>query len=213
MLADGRNFMELRVLGPFDAHESGTPLRLGSPKARALLARLAIDANRTVATTRLIDDLWGEDVPETAVKMVQVYVSHLRKALPSEVLLTRPPGYMVELEPDAIDLTRFMKLRAEGRDALAAHDAAKASTRFREALALWRGPALAEFSEPFARGEAARLEELHLACLEDRIGSDLELGLHADVVGELELLTASHPLRETLQRNLMLALYRSGRQA
>jgi DNA-binding SARP family transcriptional activator/DNA-binding GntR family transcriptional regulator len=178
-----------------------------------LLARLAIDANRTVATTRLVDDLWGEDVPESAVKMIQVYVSHLRKALPSQVLLTRPPGYLVELQPEAIDLTRFMKLHGEGRDALAGADAATASARFREALELWRGPAFAEFSEPFARAEAARLEELHLACLEDRIGSDLALGLHADVVGELEMLVVSHPLRETLQRNLMLALYRSGRQA
>lgn len=205
--------MELRVLGPFDAHEGGTPLQLGSPKARALLARLVIDANHAVPTSRLIDDLWGDEVPESAPKMVQIYVSHLRKVLPADVLLTRAPGYLVELDPEAIDLTRFMRLRDQGRDALAADDPAAASARFRDALGLWRGPALAEFSEPFAQVEGAHLDELRLSCLEDRITSDLALGLHGDLVGELEVLVAGNPLRETLQRSLMLALYRSGRQA
>src|SRR5258706_10139601 len=175
--------MELRVLGPFDAQEAGAPLALGSPKARALLARLVIDVNRAVSTSQLVDDLWGDEVPESAVKMIQVYVSHLRKVLPSDVLVTRSPGYVVELDPEAIDLTRFIRLRAEGRDALAGHDAATASARFRDALELWRRPALAEFSEPFARVEAAHLDELRLVCLEDRISSDLALGFHADVIG------------------------------
>jgi DNA-binding SARP family transcriptional activator/DNA-binding GntR family transcriptional regulator len=205
--------MELRVLGPFDAQEGGAPLSLGSPKARALLARLAMDVNRAVPTAKLVDDLWGDDVPESAVKMIQIYVSHLRKVLPSNVLVTRPPGYVMELEPEAIDLTRFMRLRAEGREALAGDDARTAEARFREALALWRGPALAEFSEPFAQVESAHLDELRLSCLEDRIASDLALGRHADVVGELEALVTGHPLRESLHRNLILALYRSGRQA
>ena len=205
--------MDLRVLGPFDASEGGMPFPLGGPKPRALLARLVIDANRTVSTQRLVDDLWGERVPESAVKMVQIYVSQLRKVLPRGVLLTRPPGYVVEVDPEAVDLTRFMRLRAEGRAALAAGDVATSSARLREGLGLWRGPALAEFSEPFARVEAAHLDELRLACLEDRIESDLALGHHADVVGELEALVASHPLRETLHGRLMLALYRSGRQA
>jgi DNA-binding SARP family transcriptional activator/DNA-binding GntR family transcriptional regulator/DNA-binding Lrp family transcriptional regulator len=205
--------MELRVLGPFDAQQSGTPIALGSPRARALLARLAIDANRAVPTSQLIDDLWGETVPETAAKMVQVYVSHLRKVLPADVLLTMPPGYAVQLDPEDIDLTRFIRLRAEGREALATEDPATASARFHDALALWRGPALAEFSEPFAQVEGAHLDELRLDCVEDRIRSDLALGRHADLVAELELLVASHPLRETLHSSLMLALYRSGRQA
>src|SRR4051794_23508045 len=205
--------MELRVLGPFDAQDGGTPLALGSPKARALLARLVIDANRAVSTSQLVDDLWGDDVPETARKMIQVYVSHLRKVLPADVLVTRPPGYLLELPPESIDLIRFMRLRDEGRAALGADDARTAAARFRDALELWRGPALAEFSEPFARTEAAHLDELRVTCLEDRIASDLELGSHPDVVGELETLVAEHPLRETLHRHLILALYRSGRQA
>lgn len=205
--------MELRVLGPFDAQEGGTPLSLGSPKARALLARLAMDVNRAVPTAKLVDDLWGDDVPESAVKMIQIYISHLRKVLPPNVLVTRAPGYVMELDPDAIDLTRFRRLRDEGREALAGDDARTAEARFREALALWRGPALAEFSEPFAQVESAHLDELRLSCLEDRIASDLALGRHADVVGELEALVTGHPLRESLHRNLILALYRSGRQA
>jgi DNA-binding SARP family transcriptional activator/DNA-binding GntR family transcriptional regulator len=205
--------MELRVLGPFDAQEGGAPLSLGSPKARALLARLAMDVNRAVPTAKLVDDLWGDDVPESAVKMIQIYVSHLRKVLPPNVLVTRAPGYVMELDPDAIDLTRFRRLREEGREALAGDDPRTAEARFREALALWRGPALAEFSEPFAQVESAHLDELRLSCLEDRIASDLALGRHADVVGELEALVTGHPLRESLHRNLILALYRSGREA
>lgn len=205
--------MDLRVLGPFDAIDNGMPLPLGGPKPRALLARLVIDVNRTVSTQRLVDDLWGEEVPGTAIKMIQIYVSQLRKVLPPGVLLTRPPGYVVEVDPEVVDLTRFMRLRTDGRAALAAGDAASGAARFREGLGLWRGPALAEFSEPFARIEAAHLDELHLACLEDRIECDLALGRHADVVGELEALAAGHPLRETLHGRLMLALYRSARQA
>jgi DNA-binding SARP family transcriptional activator len=205
--------MELRVLGPFDASDGGVPLPLGSPKPRALLARLVLDVNRTVATPRLVDDLWGEDVPGSATKMVQIYVSQLRKVLPAGVLVTRPPGYVVDVDPEVVDLTRFTRLRAEGRVALEAGDAATASARFRDGLELWRGPALAEFSEPFALVEAAHLDELRLVCLEDRIESDLALGRHADLVGELEALAARHPLRETLHGRLMLALYRSARQA
>src|SRR5262245_39342285 len=139
--------MELRVLGPFEAVDGATALPLGGRKPRALLARLALDANRTVAVPRLVDDLWGHDVPESAPKMVQIYVSQLRKVLPDGVLQTRPPGYLVELEPEAVDATRFAQLRAEGRAALGAGDSETAAARLREALALWRGPALAEFSE------------------------------------------------------------------
>ena len=205
--------MELRVLGPLEAVDGTTPLPLGGRKQRALLARLALDANRTVPVTRLIDDLWGEAAPESAAKMVQIYVSQLRKVLPEGVLRTRAPGYVIEIEPAAVDVTRFAELRAEGRAALAAGEPARAAGRLREALALWRGPALAEFSEPFAHAEAAHLEELRLVCLEERIEADLAHGLGADVIGELEALVMRHPLREPLHRQLTLALYRSGRQA
>ena len=205
--------MELRVLGPLEAIDGTTPLPLGGRKSRALLARLALDANRTVAVQRLVDDLWGDAVPDSAAKMVQIYVSQLRKVLPDGVLHTRAPGYLIELEPEAVDATRFAQLRAEGRAALGAGDPGTASARLREALALWRGPALAEFSEPFAGAEAAHLEELRLVCLEERIEADAARGLHADVAGELEALVARHPLRESLHRQLTLALYRTGRQA
>ncbi len=205
--------MELSVLGPLEATDDTAPLALGGPKARALLARLALDANRTVAVQRLIDDLWGDRVPESAAKMVQIYVSQLRKVLPQGVLRTQAPGYVIDLDPEAVDLTRFRALHGEGRAALAAGDPRTAGERLREALSLWRGPALAEFSEPFARVEAAHLEELRLVCLEERIDADLAYGLHADVAAELEALAARHPLRESLHAQLILAHYRTGRQA
>ena len=205
--------MELRVLGPLEATEGAAPLALGGRKPRALLARLALDANRTVAVQRLVDDLWGEDVPGSATKMVQIYVSQLRKVLPAGVLRTQSPGYLIEVDPEAVDAGRFATLHREGREALAAGDAQTAAVRLREALALWRGPALAEFTEPFARVEAAHLEELRLVCLEERIEADLARGRHADVAGELEALVARQPLRESLHGQLILALYRAGRQA
>jgi DNA-binding SARP family transcriptional activator len=205
--------MEVKVLGPLEVTDGTAPLALGGRKPRALLARLALEANRTVTVQRLVDDLWGDEVPDSAPKMVQIYVSQLRKVLPEGVLCTRAPGYAIELAPEAVDATRFGALRAEGRAALAGGDPQAASERLREALALWRGPALAEFSEPFAGVEAAHLEELRLVCLEERIEADIACGRHADVVGELEALVARHPLRESLHRHLTLALYRAGRQA
>jgi DNA-binding SARP family transcriptional activator len=205
--------MDFRVLGPLEVLDGDAPLPLGGRKPRALLARLLLDAGRTVSVDQLVDDLWGEDVPESAVKMVHIYVSQLRKALPAATLRTRPPGYSVELAPEAVDLARFERLRAEGRAALDAGDAATAAARLGAALALWRGDPLAEFSEPFAQIERAHLEEGRLACLEDRIDADLALGRHDDVVGELERLVARQPLRERLRGQLMLALYRAGRQA
>ncbi|HEX6583188.1 MAG TPA: BTAD domain-containing putative transcriptional regulator [Thermoleophilaceae bacterium] len=205
--------MEFRLLGPLDAVDGDAPLALGSRKPRALLARLLLDANRTVSVDRLVDDLWGEDTPDSAAKMVQIYVSQLRKVLPANVLRTQAPGYLVEVEPEALDLSRFARMRGEGRAALEAGDAAAAAALLTDALDLWRGPALAEFSEPFALVEGAHLEELRLGCLEDRIEADLAGARHRDVVGELESLAARHPLRERLHRQLILALYRAGRQA
>jgi DNA-binding SARP family transcriptional activator/pimeloyl-ACP methyl ester carboxylesterase len=206
--------VELRLLGPLEAVGSdGEALRLGGRKPRALLARLALEGGRTVAVDQLVDDLWGEDVPESAVKMVHIHVSSLRKALPPGVLHTRPPGYALEVPTEALDLDRFERLRREGRAALDAGDAARASARLEAALELWRGPALAEFAEPFALVEAAHLRERLQVCVEDRIDADLALGRHADLVGELESLVSWNPLRERLRAQLMVALYRSGRQA
>jgi DNA-binding SARP family transcriptional activator len=199
--------VDFRILGPLEVRDADRVLPIGAGKQRALLALLLVNANRTVASERIVDELWGEQVPESASKMVQVYVSQLRKVLPGEVLRTRPPGYVVELEPDQLDLHRFERLVAAGRDQLAQGTAERASALLTEALAMWRGPALAEFaSEPFATPEGARLEELRLAALEDRIEADLACGRASEVVGELESLIARHPLRERLRRRQMVAL-------
>ncbi|MGH3083781.1 MAG: alpha/beta fold hydrolase [Gaiellaceae bacterium] len=205
--------MEFRLLGPLEVIDGATPLRLASGKQRALLAVLLLSANRTVARDRIVDDLWGADVPASAQKMVQIHVSQLRKALPEPRLHTRAPGYALDVGEDELDLARFERLVADGREALSQGEAAKAAELLRDALGLWRGPALAEFSEPFARSESARLEELRLAALEWRIEADLALGRHGDVIGELETLIARDPLRERLRSQHMVALYRSGRQA
>jgi class 3 adenylate cyclase/DNA-binding SARP family transcriptional activator len=205
--------MDFRILGPLEVREGEREVRLRGGKQRALLALLLVNANRTLAIDRIVDELWGEDVPDSAQKMVQIYVSKLRKALPG-MLHTRPPGYALQLEPDALDLDRVERLAAEARSSLDAGRAEQASAGYRAALELWRGPALAEFtSEPFAQAEGARLEELRMHVLEERLEAELLLGRHGDLVGELEALVARQPLRERLRRQQMLALYRSGRQA
>src|SRR5215204_6002884 len=210
-LADYRT--EFRLLGPLEVVHRGETLPTGGQRKRALLARLLLEANRTVSIDALVDALWGERVPSTAVKMVHIYISQLRKVLPSGVLQTRPPGYRLEVAPEAVDLLRFERLRKEGRDALADGDAATAAERLTAACALWRGPALSEFSEPFAATAAAHLDELRLLASEDRVDAELALGRHRDVTGELQALVAGHPLRERPRRQLMLALYRQGRHA
>lgn len=205
--------IQARLLGPLEIEHAGRPVAVGGRAQRALLTRLLLDAGRTVSVDRLVDDLWGENAPASAQKMVQIYVSMLRKALPEGVIVTRSPGYAVELPPEAIDLVRFENLRERGRAALAAGSPAEARDLLRQALALWRSPALAEFQEPFAEIEARRLDEQHLATLEDRIHADLALGGDSSLIGELEALVARHPLRERARGQLMLALYRAGRQA
>jgi DNA-binding SARP family transcriptional activator/tetratricopeptide (TPR) repeat protein len=205
--------IEFRVLGPLEASVDGAPVKLGPPQQRALLALLLLNANEVMSRDRLVDELWGERPPATAAKLVQVYVSALRKVLDAGVLVTRTPGYLLRVEPGALDLDRFRRLAGDGRAALAAGTPAPASECLREALELWRGPALANLSDaPFAQAEIARLDEVRLDALCDRIEADLALG-RVDVVGELEALIAEHPLRERLRGQLMLALYRSGRQA
>ncbi len=212
--------IEFKLLGPLEVSDERGPLSLGPPQQRALLALLLLNANEVMSRDRLIDELWGERPPATAAKLVQVYVSQLRKALEpdrsgsdSDVLITQAPGYRLRVGPGELDLSRFESLLEQGRKALSAGAVGDAAERYREALALWRGPPLADFAfEPFAESEIGRLEELHLTALENRIEADLAEG-RTDLVGELEALIARYPLRERLRGQLMLALYRSGRQA
>jgi DNA-binding SARP family transcriptional activator len=202
--------LDFRILGPVEVWDDEAQLQLGGPKQRAVLALLLLDAGRVVSTDRLIDALWGEQPPATAATSLQNFISQLRKVLGADVLVTKPPGYRLQVEPEQLDLERFRRLVEGSRQEGPAQRAAK----LREALGLWRGPALADLAfESFALGESARLEELRLAALEERIEADLETGRHGELVGELEALVREHPLREQLRRSLMLALYRSGRQA
>jgi DNA-binding SARP family transcriptional activator len=206
--------MEFRILGPLEVWDERGEVSLAGPKPRALLALLLLHPNEVVPADRLIDELWGEDSPERAAAALRVNVSRLRKSLAQDVLTTRSPGYVIRVGPDELDLHRFERLVEEGRSLLARGLAADASERLRDALSLWRGPALADFAyENFARTAIARLEEIRLAAVELRIDADLALGRHDELVGELEALVAEHPLRERLRTCLMTALYRSGRQA
>jgi DNA-binding SARP family transcriptional activator len=206
--------LEFRILGPLEARDGDEAVPLGGPKQRALLAILLLHANEPVSVDRLVDELWGEQPPGTAAHSVEVYVSQLRKALGPGRIVTQRPGYRLELGQDELDLHAFERLLADGRAALADGDAASAAGTLREALGLWRGAPLADFAfEGFAQQAIGRLEELHLAAVEDRVEADLALGRHAQLVPELEELVRRHPLVERLRGQLMLALYRAGRQA
>jgi DNA-binding SARP family transcriptional activator len=201
--------MDFRLLGPLEVVEHDRSLALGGVKPRSLLAVLLLNANQVVSADRLIDVLWGDAPPPTAAKGIQVHVSRLRKELGDGRVVTRPPGYVVQVDPSELDLTRFERLVDEASRA----EPAGAAHKLREALALWRGRALADLAyEPFAQTDIARLEELRLAALEQRIDADLAGGRHAELVGELDALVSENPLRERLRGQLMLALYRSGRQ-
>jgi DNA-binding SARP family transcriptional activator len=204
------NGLDFRLLGPLEVSRKGALLELGGPKQRALLALLLLDAGRAVSTDRLIDALWGEHPPRTAATSLQNLVSQLRKVLGPDLLVTKPPGYLLRIDPSQLDANRAQALLEEAKAAPANERGGK----LRDALALWRGPPLEEFGyEAFAQGEIARLEELRLTLLEERIDADIEAGGDRAVVGELEALLGEHPLRERLREQLMLALYRSGRQA
>jgi len=206
--------VEYRILGPIEVIDEGHSLDLAAGKQRALLAILLLRANEVVSVDELVEGLWGERPPSSAAKSLQIYVSQLRKLTQDGALLTRPPGYELRVEPGELDLDRFRRAVQEGKEALAARQPAAAAGKLREALMLWRGPPLAEFTyEPFAQPEIARLEDERLNTLEERIDADLALGRHADLTGELEALVSKHPLRERSRAQLMLALYRSGRQA
>ncbi|MGE5433673.1 MAG: AfsR/SARP family transcriptional regulator [Candidatus Doudnabacteria bacterium] len=202
--------LEFRILGPLEVADEGEPLQLSGQKQRALLALLLLDVNRVVSTDRIVDALWGEEPPRTAATSLQNFVSQLRKLLGSDVVVTKPPGYQLRIEREQLDLERFTRLVEESR----AEPPAERAAKLRHALALWRGPPLADLGfEAFAQQEIGRLEELRLAALEDRVEAELEVGRHSDLVGELEAFADEHPLRERFRSHLMLALYRSGRQA
>jgi len=211
--------LELKILGPVEARFDDEPIPLGTGQERALLALLALNVGRVVSTDRLAEELWSGDPPAQAGTTLRVYVSHLRKSLSDgrsseDPILTRKPGYELQLPADAIDAYRFEMIAGRARTAGAAGDHRRAAALFREALDLWRGPALADLTHhAFAQAEAIRLEESRLAVLEERIAADLMIGRHAELVGELDLLTGEHPLRERLWGHRITALYRSGRQA
>jgi WD40 repeat protein/DNA-binding SARP family transcriptional activator len=213
---------QFRILGPLEVLDSEARLiRLPGSKTKALLAELVINANHVVSTDRLIEALWGESPPETAAKTLQTYVVQLRKAVePSrkpgtsgELVLTRESGYVLAVHPDQIDAVRFQNLIREGREALRESEPQRAAEVISEALALWRGPPLADVgTTSSAQPEAVRLEELRLAALEDLTDAHLAVGRHSEVVADIEAFVAAHPLRERFWAQLMLALYRAGRQ-
>jgi YVTN family beta-propeller protein len=220
--AAGTEFTEFGILGPLEASRSGRALPLGGPRQRAVLALLLLEANRVVSMDRLAEDVWSGNPPEGWVTTLQTYVSHLRHALEpdrapgaaGEVLVTRGRGYLLRVGREQLDVARFQDGFTAGRAALEAGRCAEAAQTLRQALDLWRSGVLADLADyPFTRPEAARLEELRLAALEARIDADLALGRHDELTAELEQLVAEHPLRERLHGQLMLALYRCGRQA
>lgn len=203
--------LELRILGSLEASVSSRPATLGAPKQRTLLAVLAVAAGEPVSKDRIAGALWGDSPPASSATIIQGYVSGLRKALGPQAILTEGGGYRLDVAADAVDARRFERLAAEARHATDAHAAYEA---LRQALALWRGPALVDFRfDDFAQAEAARLEELRLVALEARIAAELELGRAGELIPELRSLIEQHPLREGLRRHLMLAAYRAGRQA
>jgi DNA-binding SARP family transcriptional activator len=219
---DGQGHVEFRILGPLEVALDGRLLELGRPKQRAVLAVLLVHANRTVSVEHLVDELWGDDPPAQAIGSLQAYVSHLRRLLeparaaraPARVLVSQPPGYRVVVSPDDLDAARFEALATRGRRLLEVDEADRAGDALGRALGLWRGDVLADFPDaPFARAERARLDELRLGALEDRIAADLARRRHAAIVAELDQLVAAHPYRESLRGLQMLALYRCGRQA
>jgi DNA-binding SARP family transcriptional activator len=213
--------MEFRILGPLEVLDEGRSIALGGSKQRTLLALLLLHANETLSTDRLIDELWGERPPANAAKTVQMQISRLRKALgggtgdrSAGAVVTRERGYQLVLDPERLDARRFERLVAEGASELAAGRPQRAASALKQALALWRGRPLDDLAyESFAQHEIARLDDLHVAALEQLVDARLRLGRHAEVVAELERLIAEYPYRERLRAQLMLALYRSDRQA
>ena len=206
--------MQVRILGPFQLEDGGRQITVGGVRQRAVLADLVLNANEVMPSEQLLLELWGEDSPPSAANALQAAISRLRRVLPPGRLITTARGYMLRLFPAELDAARFEQLVFEGRDALAAGAAAEAVQLLDQAMTLWRGPPLTDFRyEPFAQAEMARLEELRLACLEERNEANLAVGTAGTLTAELGRMVTDHPLRERLRGQLMLALYRSGRQA
>lgn len=212
--------LEFRVLGPLQVARDGRLLPLGGIKQRGLLALLLLDRNRVVSRDRLVDALWNDEPPPSAANSIQVYVSKLRRLLEEDgsvvdgSLVTEPPGYRLRVPPGEVDADEFEHLLAAGRSAFGSGSFDEAESTLARALALWRGPALADLArEPFAQAEIARLEGLRLQGLEARFDAMMAVGRQAEAVGELRALVGLHPLDERLRAQLMVALYRSGRQA
>ena len=206
--------VEFGVLGLLEVRgDGGEVVELRGRKVKAVLAMLLLEPGRVVSADHLVEALWGDDPPPSAAATLQVYVSQLRKVLGRGAIQTRAPGYVLAVEPDRIDARRLERLVGQGRAALAT-DPARARALFTDALALWRGPALADFAfDDFARAEAARLDELRMVAIEERAEADLALGRHGEVVTALRPVLDEHPLRERLWAQFILALYRGGRQA
>ena len=206
--------MHVGILGPLQVRgDAGQPIELGGPRLRALLIRLALDAGQTISAERLCADLWPADGPADSGNALQALVSRLRHAAGPEAVRHRPGGYQLTVPPEQVDAAEFERLVGVARGALSAGDPEHGATVLRGALRLWRGPALAEVADlSFAARPVARLEELRLAAIEDRIEADLALGRGAGLAPELEELAAAHPLRERLRGQLMRALYLAGRQ-
>jgi DNA-binding SARP family transcriptional activator/tetratricopeptide (TPR) repeat protein len=206
--------LEFGVLGPLEVLEAGRRLQLGAAKERALLVLLLLEPGKVVLADRLIDELWGQTMPKSALASLRALVSRLRGRLGAQTLLTRGEGFALDIEPDQVDVVRFYSLAEGGREELEAGDAQSAAATLRDALGLWRGAPFSDASDsPLAQAEAAQLEEARLSVLEDRVEADLACGRHGAVVAELERLAATHPLRERLWSARMLALYRCRRQA
>ena len=201
--------MDYRLLGPLEARAGDRAVPLGGPKQRAVLAVLLFRAGETVSVDTLIDEVWGERPPVNVTATLHNCVSRLRKAIGTEAIETRAPGYVLHARDEEIDARRFERALVAAR----ALEPAERAAALREALSSWRGAALADLAfEPFAGAEAARLEELRLVALEERIDAELTLGRQEQLVAELEALVARHPLRERLRREQMLALYRARRK-
>jgi YVTN family beta-propeller protein len=206
--------MDIGILGPLTVTRDGRDVPIGAAKQRALVAVFALHRNEVIPTATLIDELWGDDPPATATKIVHTYVSQLRKVLGDDVLQTRAGGYLLRATPDEVDSARFESLLALGRKELTSGRPQAADELLRTALALWRGRPLAEFRVSEAtHDEVERLEQLELVCLESRLEADIACGGAATAIPELQVLVRQHPLRESLRGSLMLALYRTGRQA
>lgn len=214
--------MEFQMLGPFEVWDGGSPIPLGGRRQRAVLALLAIHAGEVLSVDRIIEEIWAEDSPPSAVRTVHSYVSRLRSSLrsgrgtgsKSDILISRDPGYVLTIDPVDVDAVRFERGVTQASALMDSGDPAKANGELRDALALWRGTALADFAyESFAARESERLSERRLEAIELRIDTDLALVRHSQLVSELEALVVSHPMRERFWAQLMVALYRSGRQS